>query len=756
MTDPASPRPARTAAGLRRTLLALTATVALLAGTAAPLASAEPDPVPVGNDHLANGVAAWGRYLNGEWDVPTGMSDLTDVASSYSHTLALHTDGTVEAWGADLEGERDVPAGLREVTAISTGYLHSIALTMEGTVVAWGDDRQGQTDVPAGLGGVTAVAAGSYHTLALRGDGTVAAWGSDQFGATDVPAGLSGVVAIAAGGWNSLALRADGTVVAWGGDDRGAYTAPAGLRDVVAVSVSYSHSLALKRDGTVVTWGDPADSGLPRVPADLGGITAIAAGIGFSVLLTSDGTVVSLHPDGDTELDVPAGITGATGIAVGFNHAFAVGPLPTLTADTAETLVKTGTRYSATFTASGPAATFEVSSGALPAGVALSPEGVVSGRPTTAGDSTFTVSARNAYGTTAGVPHTVTVVPANTPPVVTVAYATDGASYEKGSEPRAACAITDAESGTFSEEAVVTGTLVNGLGTRTATCTWTDPGGLTTTAAATYRIVDTGVPTIAATTAPTAPNAAGWFRSPVSVGFSCADGSGSGIRSCTPARILREGPGQSVTGTAVDNAGNRATTTRSGIAIDTTKPQLSFTSRPEGSYPFGTVLPEARCLGDDALSGLTGDCVITGGGRSVGPHVYRATATDRAGNVSTLTASYTVTPWTIGGLSTSVKSVAAGAATGMTFQVTSTSSAGTFRHSALADVRGVTQRQTSCTAGAVLTGAPTTTLTGRLRYDTATNRYVKAWTVPAKRGTCWTLTVTTADGSTGSARYSVK
>ena len=85
---------------------------------------------------------------------------------------------------------------------------------------------------------------------------------------------------------------------------------------------------------------------------------------------------------------------------------------PAFTADTPPASAVVGSPYSYTFQASGnPAPTFAVNSGSLPAGLSLaSGTGVLSGTPTAAGASTFTVSASNGVGTPAVTPPiTITV-----------------------------------------------------------------------------------------------------------------------------------------------------------------------------------------------------------------------------------------------------------------------------------------------------------------------------------------------------------
>jgi len=91
-----------------------------------------------------------------------------------------------------------------------------------------------------------------------------------------------------------------------------------------------------------------------------------------------------------------------------------------------------------------------------------------------------------------------TIVPPNTPPTVTVNGVTNGGSYEIGSVPAATCDVTDTEDGNSSFAATlsaITGPLAGiGLGSQTASCSYTDGGGLSATASKTYSIVDTGSP----------------------------------------------------------------------------------------------------------------------------------------------------------------------------------------------------------------------------------------------------------------------
>jgi hypothetical protein len=84
---------------------------------------------------------------------------------------------------------------------------------------------------------------------------------------------------------------------------------------------------------------------------------------------------------------------------------------------------------------------------------------------------------------------TLNVSAANTKPYVSVSGVTDGAEYKFGSVPTATCDVTDTEEGPSSFNAALSGTLTSGLGSQTATCDYTDKGGLNAdTKIATYTI----------------------------------------------------------------------------------------------------------------------------------------------------------------------------------------------------------------------------------------------------------------------------
>jgi parallel beta-helix repeat protein len=159
--------------------------------------------------------------------------------------------------------------------------------------------------------------------------------------------------------------------------------------------------------------------------------------------------------------------------------------------------------------------------------------------------------------------------------------------------------------------------------------------------------IDKTPPTI--TGAPTtSPNADGWYNTDVVVHFTASDAV-SGIDTVTPdTTISSEGVNQSATGTAIDKAGNSASTTVSGINIDKTQPQVTInTPANSGVYILNQILI-ADWSATDMLSGIAsavgtlpnGAPIDTG---IVGAKTFTVNAADNASNTATQTASYTIT-----------------------------------------------------------------------------------------------------------------
>jgi hypothetical protein len=169
------------------------------------------------------------------------------------------------------------------------------------------------------------------------------------------------------------------------------------------------------------------------------------------------------------------------------------------------------------------------------------------------------------------------------------------------------------------------------------TVTVTDIAGNSATFSTPEFKIDKTAPVIAASQSP-APNAEGWNNTDVTVHFTATDAY-SDIASVSPdITITTEGTGQSVTGSATDQAGNIATLTVNNINIDKTPPTITGSRTTEaGPSGWNNSDVTVQFTGSDSLSGLlstTPDVTVSteGAGQSA-----TGTATDRAGNTATLT-----------------------------------------------------------------------------------------------------------------------
>ena len=156
--------------------------------------------------------------------------------------------------------------------------------------------------------------------------------------------------------------------------------------------------------------------------------------------------------------------------------------------------------------------------------------------------------------------------------------------------------------------------------------------------------LDKTAPTISAAVTSGAIGTNGWYVGPVTVHFTCGD-SLSGVAVCPDDVVLTANGANSATGTATDKAGNTAKATVSGITIDQEKPTLTTADvNVQGaSYTLGSV-PAATCTASDSVSGVA-SCKVTvtgGSANGVGTFGYAATATDKAGNTTTVTGTFKV------------------------------------------------------------------------------------------------------------------
>jgi hypothetical protein len=279
----------------------------------------------------------------------------------------------------------------------------------------------------------------------------------------------------------------------------------------------------------------------------------------------------------------------------------------------------------------------------------------------TSGSVDLRASASDGTATSYSQDKTVSVASANTAPEVTLSGPNDGDSYEFGSVPSATCDVTDAEDGNSSpaaELSAITGPLsAYGLGSQTATCSYTDQGGLADSDSVTYTIVDTTRPVIVYKNATTNPNANNWYNADVTANFEATDAVGlasgtTGLDSTGKKANFSQtttGQGASVnvsSGTVTDVAGNVALAVNSAnYKIDKTDPSVA--------YQTGSATPAANTAGwnntdvtvtfeaTDTLSGMgatdaiqTATNTATTSGEGTNVSVGSPAFTDRAGNTA--------------------------------------------------------------------------------------------------------------------------
>ncbi|QHN05215.1 Ig domain-containing protein [Granulicella sp. WH15] len=286
------------------------------------------------------------------------------------------------------------------------------------------------------------------------------------------------------------------------------YTAPTGI--TAPISVVLTAAVAGTKSSAPVTITVNPD------PAILGNPPAGSVGVAYSATLTASGgtgpLTLSIGPG-----SLPAGLSfnAATGVISGTPTAdgastftvqvtdassvpytatvqktitIGAGGSQTLTVVNGNPPVGTvGTAYTTSLSAMGGTLpyTWSVASGTLPAGLTLSPTGVISGTPTAKGVSTFTAQAKDATGATATGVVAITINPASTStlqiPVTTLPGGTVNVPYSApitvtGGTGPYTCTLTSGTlpAGlTLSPTCQVTGTPTT-AGTSTFTVTATD------------------------------------------------------------------------------------------------------------------------------------------------------------------------------------------------------------------------------------------------------------------------------------------
>lgn len=241
--------------------------------------------------------------------------------------------------------------------------------------------------------------------------------------------------------------------------------------------------------------------------------------------------------------------------------------------------------------------------------------------------------------------------PANTPPTVSVTGVTDGASYNKGSVPAATCNVTDAEDGNSSFDAIlssITGMYASdGVGSQTASCSYTDRGGLTASASTTYIIVDPSAPIIGSAVNPaSADGSNGWYKSDVSLTWTVSEPQSPNSLNktgCVDQNITADQASTAYSCLAT-SAGGSAGPVSVSIKRDATRPtapvagfskSAEYTDSASGTAWYKSNVTVSYSGASDATSGIdTASYATAEEFTTTGAHRYSGTVKDNAGNES--------------------------------------------------------------------------------------------------------------------------
>jgi hypothetical protein len=318
--------------------------------------------------------------------------------------------------------------------------------------------------------------------------------------------------------------------------------------------------------------------------------------------------------------------------------------------------------------------------------------------------------------------------------------------------------VSDALSGSVVTQGCVDRT-VSVDGRDTYPCSATDAAGNTATASAAVDIDATAPVVTAAVTGDT--KGTEWFTGDATVTWTATDATSGGAVPCATSTVTTDGT-HPLSCTATDAAGNTGTGEVT-VLRDATAPVLTVTGGPANgaTYDFGDAPAASTCTASDATSGVDGACSVSGAGSAVGAHTQVATVRDKAGNEATDRRTYTVAAWRLDGFykpvnmgATVVNTVKAGSTVPLKFNVHKGSAPLTANTGAT-----FTARRISCATGDAQDPLEEFLSTGAtsLRYDAAGAQWIQNWATPGSgKGSCYRVTMTTADGSSIAADFLLK
>ena len=291
---------------------------------------------------------------------------------------------------------------------------------------------------------------------------------------------------------------------------------------------------------------------------------------------------------------------------------------------------------------------------------------------------------------------------------------------------------------------------------------FTDVAGNATAAGAvshSYKI-DKTAPAVSYTSAAGTEGTNGWYRSNVVATFTGLDETSGPASATRTATSSGEGTAVAVQSPAFEDVAGNVTPAGAATAsfkIDKTAPEVGFGSTLADSY-FGSTPAAPGCTASDSLSGLAASCNVSGYSTAVGAHTLTATATDNAGNTTTVTQNYSVLAWTLKGfyqpidMNGVLNTVKGGSTVPAKFEVFAGATEITDP-----SLMSFTMAKVTCSLAVLVDDIEmTTTGSTSLRYDATGGQFIYNWKTPTGAGTCYQLTMKAADGSSISANFKLK
>ena len=288
-------------------------------------------------------VVAWGlTSFNSQTNPPSGLTNVTMVASSTYHVLALVNDGTPQilrqpagatAWsgrdwtlqvvaagaaplnyqwllnGTNVPGATNTSLLLPAITSGNAGSYQVVVSNSLGVAMSLAAPVTVMDSAPFLLtqtGTNVSIYLGSKFALstAIAGSGPLQLqWllnSNNLDGATNDTLNFDRVHLTNAGYYTLVASNSFGAItsavinlnvrqlVVWGDNVNGVTNMPPGLTNVAAISAGFYGNIALRADGTITIWGNSGSIPTNSV-AGISNVVEVSAGSGFNMVLRADG-----------------------------------------------------------------------------------------------------------------------------------------------------------------------------------------------------------------------------------------------------------------------------------------------------------------------------------------------------------------------------------------------------------------------------------------------------------------------------------